>query len=1856
MEIAVVGIACRYPGANSARELIENILAGRRNFREVPPERWKLADYYDADRSRPDKTYCKQMAVLEGFSFNPSAFRIPQSTYRASDIAQWLALTVAKEALDDAGISDPPREQTAVILGNTLAGETSRANLVRYRWPYARRVFAELLESLGVEAQQRVEILERVEERYKRPFPPVNEDNLAGGLANTIAGRICNYFDFKGGGYTVDGACSSSLLSIQEASIGLEQGLCDLVLAGGVDISLDPFEVVGFAKVGALSDSDIRVYDMRANGFLPGEGCGIVVLKRLRDALRDGNRIYSIIRGVGYSSDGRGGITAPSVAGQSLAVDRAYSMAGYSFADVQLVEGHGTGTPVGDRTELQTFIDAKQRHRAAKDHRCGIGSIKSIIGHTKAAAGVAGFIKATLATYYRVLPPTMGLEFPNELFSRSLHLYPLQRGGRWHAQHHRAAVSSAGFGGINTHITVEAHEASYDTHARALDVDHLLQSYQSAELLLFSADDAAGMLEKVTRMLPVAKAISRAELADFAFECARGADARSVRLAIVADCPASLHEKLQRVADHLQAHLPGEEFEWSDAASGIFLRRPRRRPRIAFMFPGQGAQHVDMGEAMRSRFAFAASHWRECDEVLHGLLGRRLSELVFSSDPASSIESLNARAHTLRQTETAQPAIVATSMAMTEVLKYLGIEAEAVIGHSLGEYTAIWYAQSLDKSEVLRLVALRGAAMGATPATGGMLSVAARADVVSGLLAEVAGNLTIANYNAPTQTVVSGEPSALSTLGELCSISEIPTAMLEVSGAFHSPMMAEAQQRMRTVLETARVQPLQKLLVSPTSGGVVEDAASIPELLAKQIVEPVQFTAALQCLHEVGIDTFIEVGPGSALVGLTRRTLDAEGIDTFAVDPGRSRDWSGFLQAIGCMYARGLPIVPSRLFENRFTRRFTLPYEPKFIASPCELDVEPLAAGVASGKLARVSLGIAVATTPAAAPAAADGPVDLFEYLRRLIMDRFGYPAELVTAATRLKEDLNLDSIKSAEVIAEAMARCDLQEDPALYAMLPLGEMVARLKAGAAEITREVKSPQQAESWVRVFEPRVVQAPLRAVPAQRRGGYLLLAAMPGDPLAPALKSQLEAHGFEVGVWHCAQAVRSDEPVRGCVILLPSAERESGAAEELLASFARNPYGQAEFLLSAVQSASQRFAASGAAASAGAADAFLVAVSRSGSLLGHGANGRWDASPAAAAFLKSWSLENPKFRVRAVDVDFTAGAGAIAERILDELDAPDSYGESAYTSSGNRLAIEWTPIAPEVLARAELLGTDEVWLVTGGARGITAECVKALLSNSPSRVALLGTSKLGTDGREAGREIRHTLDALTSAGTMARYYQCDVTQADQLATCVAQIRRELGPVRGVVHAAGLNVPHRTDGVSGQAFRSVLAPKIAGLINLMQAVDPASLRQLVVFSSIIAASGMPGNADYAYANEWMNLALKRLAGRYPQLQCRAFAFSVWADIGMGARLGSIEALRRQGIEPIPAREGVRRFVDLMHRQWRGAELVISARIAGMNTLRFTDIPMPHLQFSQEAIAFQPGVELTCEATLDPATAPYISDHNYNGALLFPAVFGMEAMTQAALRCARVWLSDARRPVLENLHFVRPIIVPAEGRSIRIIARAEEPAADGTLRVGVEIRSGRAQQDTAAFTADCVWRDAPETSPPIAVPQWPQPLSVRPDQGLYGTLFFQGPLFRHVTEILDVSSTHCVARVEFPQDSGEEEPTWGAVLGPAPMRDCFLHVVQVCVPEYRILPIGIESLVTTGLKTSQVVVVANERLRTEREFLYDLDIVGERGELVEQIRGYRCRIIDAFTDAATLALVARLHEEARVRSMPQVAAAVH
>ena len=461
--IAVIGLGCWYPESRSPRQLWENILGRRRQFRRIPDCRLPLADYYHEDLKVPDKTYARLAAVIDGFVFDWAAKRIPFSAYEATDLVHWLALDTALQAVVDAGLNHRnfPSRRTGVIVGNSLTGEQTRSNNMRLRWPFIRKVFLAAAHHCEMPFREISKLENSLESFYKSVFPAANEDTLAGGLSNTIAGRICNYLNTDGGGYTVDGACSSSLLAIATAATGLSTGDLDLALTGGVDISLDPFELIGFSKTNALTPGDMTVYDRSGSGFIPGEGCGFVVLKRHEDALRDHDYIYAVLHGWGISSDGgNAALTAPSVPGQVLALKRAYAKANYGIHDLHFIEGHGTGTAIGDRIELEAIAALQNGDRAPQASQplrsCGITSLKSIIGHTKAASGVGGFIKAVMAVNRRICPPTAGCRYPNPVFENAARdIYPIQLGTRLEPTATlKAGISAMGFGGINCHVTI----------------------------------------------------------------------------------------------------------------------------------------------------------------------------------------------------------------------------------------------------------------------------------------------------------------------------------------------------------------------------------------------------------------------------------------------------------------------------------------------------------------------------------------------------------------------------------------------------------------------------------------------------------------------------------------------------------------------------------------------------------------------------------------------------------------------------------------------------------------------------------------------------------------------------------------------------------------------------------------------------------------------------------------------------------------------------------------------------------------------------------------------------------------------------------------------------------------------------------------------------------------------------------------------------------------------------------------------------------------------------------------------------------------------------------------------------------
>ncbi|MCW2959124.1 MAG: acyltransferase protein, partial [Solirubrobacterales bacterium] len=612
-DVAIVGMSCILPGAPDLATFWSNVLGGVDAVGEVPPDRFDAAAYFDPDRAAPDKSYSRWGGFIPDVPFDPVAFGMPPNSLRSIEPFQLLGLVAAKAALDDAGYAERPfpRERTSVLLG---AGGGGAALGVGYT------VRSTLPSLFGDSAAPVIDALDDA-------LPEWTEDSFAGLLMNVAAGRIANRLDLGGSNATVDAACASSLAAVAGAVSELRAGTADVALAGGVDAIQTPFAYLCFAKTQALSPSGrCRPFDADADGIAISEGFACLVLKRLEDAERDGDRVYAVIRGVGAASDGRArSLTAPRPEGQMRALRRAYAHAGFSPATVGLVEAHGTGTVAGDGAEVQAltrvYADA-----GAGTQSVAIGSVKSMIGHTKATAGVAGLVKAALALHHGVLPPTIGVARPNPkagfgegpFYVNGL-TRPWVHDGTDHPR--RASVSAFGFGGTNFHVALEEHTGAY-----GVECEPGLDQWP-AELFVWRAEDHEALRGAVDRVLAELDEGLEPPLTDLAYTLALDATGRAGRpaVAVVAASHAELAERLRAA----RAVLTGDaEREHGKPGVHVALTPLAGPAGVAFLFPGQGSQRVGMLRDLAVLFPVFRKALDQADGVLSGALERPLSTFV----------------------------------------------------------------------------------------------------------------------------------------------------------------------------------------------------------------------------------------------------------------------------------------------------------------------------------------------------------------------------------------------------------------------------------------------------------------------------------------------------------------------------------------------------------------------------------------------------------------------------------------------------------------------------------------------------------------------------------------------------------------------------------------------------------------------------------------------------------------------------------------------------------------------------------------------------------------------------------------------------------------------------------------------------------------------------------------------------------------------------------------------------------------------------------------------------------------------------------------------------------------------------
>jgi enediyne polyketide synthase len=1754
--IAVVGMGCRYPDARSPFELWENVLAGRRAFRRLPPERLRLEDYLALERNALDSIYSSEAALIEDYEFDRVRFRVAGSTYRSADPAHWLALDVASQTLDDAGFREGeglPRETTGVFLGNTLTGEFSRANVLRLRWPYVRRVVEASLAERNWSAEERVAFLKKLEVTYKEPFPAIGEESLAGSLSNTIAGRICNYFDLQGGGYTVDGACASSLLAVANACSALVARDVDAALAGGVDLSIDPFELVGFAKAGALASEMMRVYDTRSDGFWPGEGCGFVLLMREEDATARNLRVYSLIKGWGISSDGNGGITRPEIEGQLLALGRAYARAGFGAETVSYFEGHGTGTSVGDATELQALSIAR-RERGSATPPAAVGSIKANTGHTKAAAGIAGLIKAAQALQHGIIPQTTGCDSPHALLKdASPALRVLAAGERWPAnQPLRAGVSSMGFGGINAHVVLEKGE-DHARRAISLTERALLSSAQDAELFLFGAQNTDELQSQLDHLLTYAAKLSRAELSDLAAQLEKTLGSERVRAAVVAASPAELAARL----DKLKAVVKDGAETKIDARRGIFYGSRLAQPRIGFIFPGQGSPSHTDGGAMCRRFPV-------------------VQELYSQAQFEQGVDEA--------ATEVAQPAIVTASMACLRVLRALDIAAQIGAGHSLGELTALHWAGALDEESLLRIARVRGRAMmEACEEAGAMASIAAGSLEVKELLN--GERVVIAGLNSPSQTVLSGEAGGINAVMARARAKNLTAVKLPVSNAFHSPLVAAAVPILAAHLATEKFKPLQRAVASTITGGLLSLDEDLPELLCRQITSPVRFMEAASVAEAEKLSLWLEVGPGQVVGDLMSELTETPVV---SLDAGGS-SLKGLLSAVGAAFALGQPVKHEALFAGRFTRPFNLNWGRKFFVNPCELaplleTSAPLEAQAEETEQKRTS------DTPVAS-----SDTSALDLISQMVAERAELPLSAVNADSRLLSDLHLNSITVSQIVAEAARRQGLPRpiSPTDFADASIRDIARWLdeqrRMGARAPGNETDSlPPGVDSWVRPFNIELVerQLQLRSFPAET-GGWRVLSP-PGHPLADSLQ-----RGFD----ECRAG--------GGVVVCLSPD----SAEEAI-----------PLLLAGAQSVLEK-----------KENTRFVLVQQGG---------------GAASFARTLHLEAPHSSVCVVDIP-QEHPQAI-EWIIAEALAADGYAEAHYDSAGHRSEPTVRPLRLMDASGELPLTAEDVLVVTGGGKGITAECALMLAKESGARLALIGQAQ-----PERDTELATNLKRMTAAGLDFKYISADVTNAEAIRAAIEKIEDELGAVTALLHGAARNVPHLLRDLDEAEFRRTLAVKVQGARNLLAAVNPEKLRLLITFGSIIARTGLIGEADYGLANEQLTRLAEQWKASHPNCRCLAVEWSIWSDVGMGARMGRSDALAQQGITPIQPEQGVAILRQLLGQAFSVVSVVVMGRFREMQTFRIERPELPFLRFLEQPSVYYPNVELVVDCDLSTETDPYLNDHQLQGERLLPAVLGLEAMAQAACALA----GSATPPIFEKVSFNRPVVVPEkEALRVRVAALVRE---HGLIEVA--LRSEETDFQVDHFHATCrfenaAWKEPASQAQVPADSRPPNLVALDPLRDLYGHLLFHRGRFRRLGGYRLLKATECLAEI-----SPDGETDWfsrylpgSLVLGDPGAHDAMIHAVQACIPHATLLPVGVERLALESVKPSETLLVhARERSRQSNSFIYDLCVTGADGRVRGRWEGLRLRAIgdappqDSWTDALLCPYLERRVQELINRS---------
>ncbi|WP_193199908.1 type I polyketide synthase [Nostoc sp. MG11] len=870
--VAIIGMACRFPGANNYHQFWNNLEQGINSITEVPANRWNMEKLYSANPHEINKSISKWGGFIEDADkFDPLFFGISPREAQIIDPQQRLMLELTWSCLEDAGYS--PTDLSGANVG----------------------VF------IGVCNFDYKELLEKYQNHI--------EGHIAiGTYTCIIPNRISYFFNFHGPSVPVDTACSSSLVALHQAINALKDNECKLALVGGVSVLSTPTYYVSFSKLGMLSpQGQCKTFDAEADGYVRGEGAGVLLLKSLKNAIKDKDHIYGVIRGSAVNHGGAARtLTSPNAYAQSQVIRSAYTKANIPPNTVSYIETHGTGTPLGDPIEIngikRAFTQLYQHYNILPSHEiyCGLGSVKTNIGHLEAAAGIAGIIKVLLAMQHKKLPKIINYQQLNPRIKLdNSPFYIVEETKDWQQLRtkegdsipRRSGISSFGFGGVNAHIVLEEAPAPDCVVA---EVERPLH------VLTLSAKTEEALKELVQSYQKYLKLHLGIPLADTCFTTNTGRSHFDYRLAVVAESTTHLQEQLQAFAENQETFR-------------------NNSPKVAFLFTGQGSQYIGMGRTLyKTQPTFRATIDR-CEEILRPYLDVPLGKILYPE--AGETSPIDETAYT-------QPVLFTIEYALAELWQSWGIKSAAVMGHSVGEYVAACVAGVFSLEDGLRLIAARGRLMQALPANGEMVALLASESQVVPIIAPYADKVAIAAFNSPESVVISGERDIVRSVVVKLEAMGIKATPLQVSHAFHSPLMEPMLAEFARVASEITYFPPKIDFISNVTGELAKAEVATVEYWCQHIRQPVRFAAGMEALYRAGYEVFVECGPKPVLLGMGRKCLpETVGLWLPSLRPGQE-DWQQILHSLAQLYVQGVQVDWSGFDRDYERQKVALPTYP----------------------------------------------------------------------------------------------------------------------------------------------------------------------------------------------------------------------------------------------------------------------------------------------------------------------------------------------------------------------------------------------------------------------------------------------------------------------------------------------------------------------------------------------------------------------------------------------------------------------------------------------------------------------------------------------------------------------------------------------------------------------------------------------------------------------------------------------------------------------------------------------------------------------------------------------------------------